>query len=371
MYGKTTCIHPAQVVRKLLNDLRAMNSMLPELIESRLEVLQHEFFGVPVHSTWFTHPLDAGLHCVESTVRFTSRGCDEHAYFGHASHQDLEAAVSGSCCEILQKMLASLALFSHKQSAAGLRGRYLFRAGQAGPYFARQLLLGEKEAGAAAVASTNGLGLHRNIGMAIEHASLELLEQHILLSMWYSGRPLVRLDETEHLDNGYYIAYYTTDDRLPFVLAVLSSIDQDVFFCGSSLKCDFTEAFAQARGEALQLSAKFFVKGLFSPANGNLAFHGKVAQTMARVAYLRGASAAAMHAHLASRLVPASAEIRKADGFKEILGLAFRRLDDIHYVALGRWQDFVLVRVLIDEALTPGQMRHAYHATGHIPDPFF
>lgn len=348
-----------------------MNSMLPELTESRLEVLQHEFFGVPVHSTWFPHPLDASLYCVESTVRFTCGGCDEHAYFGHAARPDLEAAIFGSCCEILQKMLASLALFSHKQFTGGLRGRYLFRAGQAGPYFAHQLLLGEKEAGAAAVASTNGLGLHQNIGLAIEHAGLELLEQHILLSMWYFGRALVRLDASEHLDNGYRIDYYTTDDAIPFVLAVLSASGQDVFFCGSSLRCKFAEAIAQARSEALQLSAKFFVKGLFSPANGNLAFHGKVAQTMARVAYLRGSSAAAMHAHLASRLLPATGKIRKAEGFGEILGLAFRRLQDIHYVALGRWQDFVLVRVLIDEALTPRQMQHAYRATGHIPDPFF
>jgi ribosomal protein S12 methylthiotransferase accessory factor YcaO len=348
-----------------------MNSILPELIESRLEVLQHEFFGVPVHSTWFLHPLDARLHCVESTVRFTSGGCDEHAYFGHAARQDLDAAVFASCSEILQKMLASLSLFSRKQFASGLPGRYLFRAGQAGPYFAHQLLLGEQEAGAAAVASTNGLGLHRHIGLAIEQASLELLEQHILLSMWYSGRPLVPLDATEHLHNGYRIVYYTTDDAIPFVLAVLSSAEQDVFFCGSALRCKFSEALEQARSEALQLSAKFFVKGLFSPAQGNQAFHGKVAQTMARVAYLRGASAVAMHAHLASRLASPSRAIRKADGFKEILGLAFRRLDDIHYVALGRWQDFVLVRVLIDEALTPSQMRHAYRATGHIPDPFF
>jgi len=268
-------------------------------------------------------------------------------------------------------MLSSLSLFSRKQFAGGLPARYLFRAGQAGPYFAHQLLLGEKEAGAAAVASSNGLGLHRDIGQAIEHASLELLEQHILLSMWYSGRALVLLEASEQLDNGYRIDYYSTDDPIPFVLAVLSSSDQDVFFCGSSLRCKFAEAMRQARGEALQLSAKFFVKGLFSPANGNQAFHGKVAQTMARVAYLRGASAAAMHAHLASRLLPAAGAIGKAEDFKEILGLAFRRLDDIHYVALGRWQDFVLVRVLIDEALTPSQMRHAYHTTGHIPDPFF
>ena len=348
-----------------------MNSILPELIESRLEVQQHEFFGVPVHSTCFPHPLDARLHCVESTVRFTSGGCDEHAYFGHAARQDPDAAIFASCSEILQKMLASLALFSHKQFAGGLPGRYLFRAGQAGPYFAHQLLLREKEAGAPAVASSNGLGLQRHIGAAIEQASLELLEQHILLSIWYSGRQLALLDATEHLPNGYRIAYYTTDDPIPFVLAVLSSVQQDVFFCGSALKCKFSEAFEQARSEALQLSAKFFVKGLFSPAQGNLAFHGKVAQTMARVAYLRGASAAAMHAHLASRLAPASGKIRKTDDFKDILSLAFRRLDDIHYVALGRWQDFVLVRVLIDEALTPSQMRHAYRATGHLPDPFF
>lgn len=356
---------------ELLNGSRAMNSTSPELTESRLEVQLHEFFGVPVHSTCFLHPLDARLHCVESTVRFTSGGCDEHAYFGHAAGRDPEAAIFASCSEILQKMLASLALFSHKQFAGGLPGRYLFRAGQAGPYFAHQLLLREKEAGAPAVASTNGLGLQRHLGAAIEQASLELLEQHILLSMWYSCRLLVPLDAAEQLQNGYRIAYYTTDDAIPFVLAVLSSAQQDVFFCGSALSCNFSEACEQARSEALQLSAKFFVKGLFSPAQGNQAFHGKVAQTMARVAYLRGASAVAMHAHLASRLAATSGKIRKADGLKEILGLAFRRLDDIHYVALGRWQDFVLVRVLIDEALTPSQMRHAYRATGHLPDPFF
>jgi YcaO cyclodehydratase, ATP-ad Mg2+-binding len=345
--------------------------MLPELIEPRIEVLQHEFFGVPVHSTWFSHPLDARLHCVESVVSFTSRDSREYAYFGQASSENLDAAVFGSCCEILERMLASHSLFGDEKKAGGLCGRYLFRAGRAGPYFPHQLLLRDQEAVASTVASTSGLGLHSDIALAIECASLELVEQHILLSMWYAGRPLIKRDEIEYLDNGYHIAYYTTDDRLPFVLAVLSSVNQDVFFCGSSVKCQFSKAFDDARNKALQLSAKFFVKRLFSPINGNLAFHGRVAETIARVAYLRGASAAAMHAHLASKLVTVSGENRKAEDFKDILALAFRRLDDIHYVPLGRWRDFVLVRVVIDEAVTRDQMRHAYRATGHIPDPFF
>ncbi|AIY40501.1 hypothetical protein LT85_1343 [Collimonas arenae] len=341
--------------------------MLPELTESRFEVLQHEFFGIPVHSTSFPHPLDMQLHCVESAVRFTSFGHEEHAYFGHSARNDMDAAVFVSCCEILERMLAAHSLFSEKQIAGGFMGHYLFRQGQAGPYFAQQLLLKEKDTEAAA----SGLGLHRDLTTAVEHAALELVEQHVLLSMWYAERPLVQLDATEYLDNGYYISYYTTDDRLPFVLAVLSSADQNVFFCGSAVKCRFSEAFDHARSEALQQSATFFVKGLFSPINGNLAFHGKVAETIARVAYLRGASAAAMHAHLASKVVALAGKVRKANDFKEILGLVFRRLDDIHYVALGRWQDFVLVRAMIDEALTRSQMRHAYRSTGHIPDPFF
>ncbi|MEO6917489.1 MAG: YcaO-like family protein [Collimonas sp.] len=341
--------------------------MLPELIESRLEVLQHEFFGIPVHSTCFTHPLDTRLHCVESAVRFTRGGHEEHAYFGHAARKELDAAVYGSCCEILERMLAAHSLCDGKQITGDVVGRYLFRSGQAGPYFPQQLLLREKDTEAAAT----GLGLHRDLARAIEHASLELVEQHVLLSMWYAEQSLVQLDRTEYLENGYRISYYTTDNRLPFVLAVLSSATQDCFFCGSSVKCRFYDAFDHARSEALQLSAKFFVKGLFSPVDGNPAFHGKVAETIARVAYLRGASAAAMHAHLASKVTAVSGAVRKADGFKEILGLAFRRLDDIHYVALGRWQDFVLVRVLTDEALTRNQMRHAYKSTGHIPDPFF
>lgn len=345
--------------------------MLRQLNRPRIDSWRHAFHGMPVRSSSFVHPLDGSLLCVDSAVSISDAGGCEQLFFGHAAGSGREQAVARSCGEILERLLASRAVFSDAELASGWRGRYIFRDGETAPYRPAQVLVRENAAdGDVASASGLGLGPVSAPDAAIAHACLELVERHILVSMWYAGTPLTALGGAEQFDGGYRLDGYTTLDGVPFVLAVLSAPGRRGMYCGSAVRASVAEALAHARAEALQLATNFLVRDMaHEPTSGP--WQGNVAATIVRMASLEGESARALHAHLAKRIVPAPARpCRKLADWRAIVRAALPDSEDISAIRLGSWGDFRAVRVIADGARTKNAMRRLHAHSGHIADPF-
>lgn len=329
----------------------------------------HDFLGIPVLSSWFRHPLDPTLWCVDSEISVTDAQGQTHSFFGHAAGSGLQRTLRRADYEFCERMLASRAFVPSQRYDRGFAGRRLFGGGSAGLFSASSVLVREAPAAQGPQISASGLGLHRRIGQAIEHACFELIERHVLMSMWYLEKEKLASDGVERLPQGYQIRYYATPDGLPFALAVLCDEDRSVFFCGSSVRSGIEAAKTHARNEALHLFSNFLVKGI-APSTPSSLLRGNVAASIERLALLHGASARAMHAHLDTRIVMRAARAAKASTLKGILETRFRRLDDAAYVTLGRWRQLVTVRVLVPEALTKNRVRQRFCGTGIVTDPF-
>lgn len=346
--------------------------MLRQLTTPGIARWRHEFDGIPVHSSSFAHPLDADLVCVDSAVSVQDGAGREQVFFGHAAGAGRDEALRRSCCEILERLLASRTVFSDEQLASGWRGRYLFRDGDTAPYTPAQVLVREPAAAHAGTSASGlGLGMLSAPDDAIAHASLEIVERHLLVSAWYARMPLTALGEAESLSAGYRLHCYTSMDAVPFVLAVLSAPRQQGFYCGSAVRTSLAEARVHARAEALQLATNFLVKGMSAAGRTGNHWRGNVAATIARMASLEGDNAVALHAHLASCVRPAAAAPSvKLGDWRAIVQAVLPRHQDIAVVQLGRWGAFGAVRVMADGAHTKNAMRRLHAHSGHIDDPF-
>lgn len=340
--------------------------MLCEL-SSPLRMRVHRFLGIPVRSTWFRHPLDPALWCVDSEASVNVEDGQPQSFFGHAADTDQSAALQRACFELLERMLATRPFVPACRLRAGLAGRLVVDRGPVGPFPEHLLFIRGQTPPGSLPASASGLGLHCRTRSAVRHAALELAERDAVLAAWYERERLVRVHH-EALPCDHRIDYYTSLDAVPLALAVLSDGDHSVFYCGASVSGTLRVAMAHARAEALHLYSNFIVRGITPALQGRQALRGNPTESLQRIALLHGASAQAMHVHLRTR-VESGPVPTKVAGLESILHARFGdAARQAAYVRLGQWHGFTTVRVLIPGARTKAAMR-VRHA-GIVPDPF-
>jgi len=342
--------------------------MLLELSRPEVEVFLHDFEEMPVRSSWFTHPLDPDLWCVDSEVSVRGEEDFDHSFFGYSASGNREQALANSCHEIVERLLATRLFQGNARVEAGWSCRTIFGDEPAGQAGADAILVRERQH---ASGSASGLGLHETRETAVLHGLGELIERHLLMRWWYAGDILLHRTRREDLRAGFSIDYYSTSDIVPLSLAVLHDREESMIFCGAAVKASWQEAEAHAREEALHLSTNHLVKRLFDDNPTGAGLRGNVAETISRVARLHGPAAHAMMDHIRRRTLAYASPAIKSSNWEKIAEAAFGEVGSLRYACLGRWAGRLEgVRVLAGRALTKNDARRQWAASALVMDPF-
>lgn len=325
-----------------------------------------DFHGLPVRLFYCQHPLVPQLCIVDAATSFLDNTGKQHSFFGHSASNDLENAKYIACCEVLERMLATRSFYSEAEITSGLPGTCYFTGEPKGVFPVSSIFVREHTdmSSPGPKQGAGGLGLHTEAPLAIEHAIRELIEHHILSHIWYKEQMLRKLGDTELFRDGYQLNYFSISEHIPFVLAVITSSNNPVFFTGSSFSTTFSLAMEKARNEALQLLYNL----LKPPAAESL---GNNQESLERIATLTGEGALSRIKHLSAKLqdsviVPAKNPMPLSQTIDYFFGVH----PEVIVIPLKQWKAFKAFRVLIPMALTKNLARYQSLDTIHVPDPY-
>ncbi|NET44743.1 hypothetical protein [Okeania sp. SIO2B3] len=226
-------------------------------------LIKGHFDGIPIISTFYSHPLDRNTYYVDSSTVLIDRQGIRHLFFGHSGKKCFDEAILISRIEILERVMAS--------PLANLSMKPLLFSNYLDPTVTRIMLAKDYLIrNGNPLIGTTGLGAHSKSNLAEQHAILEMLERHILCEIWYKDRKIRKIGSRENLPLEYFIDYYTTLQASPFILAVLQNKNLPIFLCGSSLKENQSDALMSSRIEALMLAGNFLCKSSSDTSNNIL-----------------------------------------------------------------------------------------------------
>lgn len=227
---------------------------------------------------------------------------------------------------------------------------------------ASQVLLGPFPPGGQGSDST-GLSWANDFEFACSHATLEILERHLLGEIWYQRLPIARL-ETKAIGRHLVDLYTITDPtRLPFALAVLHNLRVTWLVCGSSLRLHLSDAVEHAIDEAIML---------FDTISMPIRNSGLNAQTYKRVLSLANPTISLLRWHhissAALSVVPHVDLPVEFDLHGLVTTVLRKRESDVLVASLHSADNEHLVRAIIPNALQLSVLRASHPQA--IPDPF-
>lgn len=325
----------------------------------------HNFFDVPVLSQYYQHPLDQDLFFAESLVSFVDKSGEKSSFYGASSNKDYLSAIRVSCYEIFERMLASRAFYSDDEIAQGFSSYYLFSNQPTSKIIpAENVLIRGQSDKLNKIISASGLGFNSSITHAISHATLELLERHILCKIWYDNWHVHEIDSPEQLPEQYKISFFTVDLGIPFVMALITCENNPIFFTGSSLSNNFYLAKLKARSEALHLLTNLLFGKLESQ-------FGNPTESINIIKTLVGEDAVKRLNFFNNKINKKLLSLDSSNiSLLQICKNILLDPEKIEVIELKRWKDFRLVRVYTDEAWTKNKLRYTFMKSNHVPDPF-
>lgn len=323
-----------------------------------------EFAGIPMSGSVDTHPLDETVYRAEVGSVIIDQKGQRHQFFGYSAKPEPQIATHVACCEVLERMLATRQFHSGTTLRNGFWGLEIFSGSDLEPANPRDVLIRENVKNLEMKPSASGLGLHLNWNEAIEHAIREILERHLLMSIWYEGLDIFPIGPVEYLPHGYELQVFGISNEIPFSIAIISNPNIEVFFSGSAVGKNFSTAITKSRSEALHQSSNYLERE-WPPTEGN---HQ---DSIDRVRDLVGAPALLRHLHIASRFSLQKLSVSTEDfDARTVLKKLLPETKEAYAYRLGEWEQFKAVRVIIPNALTKNQARAKHHLYDCPPDPF-
>jgi hypothetical protein len=326
--------------------------------------------------TVVTNPLTIAphLHLGKAGVRLDD-GPRSYFFGGSGIAASAETARTVAVAEVYERVLAHPAL--HRERAAPFALRGVLSGGVVGSAHPNEVLFQGKHAVDATpdelrrderrAPRTNGLAYYPELGGAVRHGMLEVLERHLACRAWYEpGTALVRIGEATPLPDGYVLERYTIEraPALPFAVSVVGHAARPAFFCGTALRERLDEAVEKADREALGALDGWFAGPQAATPNP---------VTSARFARLVGDSAAVLRELWNAKVRPGADPLDAREvsaSLAELCAELCPSPDAARYAILWRTPHGWAVRAMASGLLEKRAMREAAERSGFPSDPF-
>ncbi len=227
-------------------------------IQTLLQCKDDEQMHIPLKTLLTSSGYSYGHFLAKSGICFKSEQTKNYIY-GFGFNEDKEKAIMASKFEALERLYATNAFHQNIKSFEGysfeIPNRYkTFLPSEV--LISNTLTPGEKSADA------NGLGCHQDLNYALNHAILELIERHLLAEIWYGNDLVYEIEEKTIIRNdGWHIRFYTSFCfDVPFVIAVLTNFNKNIWILGSALRESFLQSLEHAKNEAFMLLESAFLE---------------------------------------------------------------------------------------------------------------
>lgn len=220
--------------------------------------------GINITSHCFESSIEKNKYLAKSATILVDNQTHEQFYFcGGAIRSNIDEALKISRFEVLERVLAMPQIHHEKISKGGGFDTFEFLTGRKLPDASpREVLLYAKDAIEQREQSymlnvdvtANGLAIHTNPTLAIEHAAFELIERHISCNIWYDNHTfIIAIGNEKNLPDGYSLTNYTlfTVPSIPYVLSIIRDREGHVFLTGSAVRKSLASACIAAELEAL------------------------------------------------------------------------------------------------------------------------
>ena len=217
------------------------------------------------------------------------------------------------------------------------------------------------------IRDASGLSFHRNFFQAATHAACELIERHLLCSIWYGNRTKLRplnvdFQIPEGIEEQHFTIYGQKD--LPFTLSIITKPHERILTIGSAVKRSQKLSLAHSRKEALMLLDDLLTQGK-GIVNG---FTEKSSQ---RLNSLRGSAYQERINFLSSKIATDQPTNPQSKKFSSVCGLAHTiGLSSPRFVVVRKMTAGILVRGFIKNALQLNDMRNGNDRKAIVADPF-
>lgn len=124
-------------------------------------------------------------------------------------------------------------------------------------YNCKQILLSSKKTLNVHDINANGLSFSKNLKYSINHSTLEIIEKEINSLLWYENKLFLQIEKIEErfFKGLQYniISYSLANLNIPYSITILFAKDFSTFVCGTSLKCNLSEAINKSKIEAFTM----------------------------------------------------------------------------------------------------------------------
>ncbi|PMP38707.1 YcaO-like family protein [Vibrio splendidus] len=324
--------------------------MKPEIVSSINTLIS----GVPVNTYTYVNYFDEHIFCSVSGINVI-HGNQSDFFFGHSLSQSKEQSEKASQYEAIERFFCSKVMLKKVNYALLDLNREITDIEISREDIAIRT---ERDNG------STGSAAHITIDDAVKHGIFEVMERHILSTMWYEGFTLVPIEKKETLKDGYEINYYTTEELTCFVIAVVSHEEKTLFMSGSSMSDSIRVSKVKARNEALML--------LNNHIEGKLEISGATELTRAssvnNFRRLTQCHASDIHSHFNKQVSKSIKAKRHTICLNDQLASLGFAKGDIRFAVLHEEKDVCVVRVFVENANTKESLRKKYK--GIIHDPF-
>lgn len=322
--------------------------MKPHIIASYEDCINN----INLRTFVYSHILNPHLKCAVTGVKLHYKDKCE-VFYGHSVSKDINRAVQSSKYEVLERIFCCDILM-HTSTYNLYRYSNNIKIG----HINREdiSLRGVSDIGA------TGLSCHKSICEAKEHGLYEVLERHILSSMWYGDLILHPIQINEPAGDGLTISSYSTAVPSNFCISVLRNNDNTMFFSGSAISDEMEKSIEKSRNEAFMLINNYY--------NGELHNLKGVRKSSAEnIKRLVGLDAKIINEHfdLKVHFNDGSVIFKKLDIESQLHAFGFS-LNDASYAIVRDEEGFFITKSFLHNALSKECCRQE---RGHIlHDPF-
>jgi hypothetical protein len=308
--------------------------------------------GVPLRIGVSQHSLDPHIFVATAAAIVNVKGVGRQYFFGGAARASEVESTTAAAFEVVERLYATRWFCDAERLRVGFDSFCLGTGLLGRRYSANEVLVRERN-----TVTASGLSVHVSREKAVTHATLELLERHMLCRIWYENAPMLRLDVAETVGSGYTLELFGVSTVIPFVIAVLTHQTKHCFVSGSSVSLDINAAKVKARNEALQL----FHSATRSATGSSF---GNPVESSQRVRTLLDERAAVYKEHFFSRDIAravAPGAPKSTQTVREIIASCEQSDGDFSVIPIKRFEsNHELVRVVNGRLLNKVDCRVAY-----------